>query len=70
LSSRFGLYTDKRERKLFLIDKGIQKGAVAKSYMTNGLLMTKIFAHFPYIRKPLLIQYMTLQPLQSEFHYI
>jgi hypothetical protein len=35
----------------------IQKGAVAKSFMTNGLLIyDKIFAHFliQYIRKPFL----------------
>jgi hypothetical protein len=33
------IYTDKKENKIFLIDKEIQKGAVAKSYMTNGLLI-------------------------------
>jgi hypothetical protein len=32
-------YTDKKENKIFLIFKEIQKGAVAKSYMTNGLLI-------------------------------
>jgi hypothetical protein len=31
-------YTDKNENKIFLIYKDIQKGSVAKSYMTNGLL--------------------------------
>jgi hypothetical protein len=32
---------------MFLIYKEIQKGAVAKSYLTNGLLIyDKIFAHF------------------------
>ncbi len=31
--------TDKKENKIFLIYKEIQKGAVAKSYMTNGLLI-------------------------------
>jgi hypothetical protein len=35
------LYTDKKENKIFLINKEIQGGAVAKSYMTNGLLMGK-----------------------------
>ncbi len=30
--------TDKKE-KIFLIYKEIQKGSVAKSYMTNGLLI-------------------------------
>ncbi len=34
-------------KKIFLINKEIQKGAVAKSYMTNGLLTYgQIFAHF------------------------
>jgi hypothetical protein len=33
------VYTDKKENKIFLIYKDIQKGAVAKSYMTNGLLI-------------------------------
>ena len=32
-------YTDKKENQIFLIYKEIQNGAVAKSYMTNGLLM-------------------------------
>jgi hypothetical protein len=36
-----------KEKKIFLINKEIQKGAVAKSYMTNGLLTYgQIFAHF------------------------
>ncbi len=34
-----GAYTDKKENKIFLLYKEIQKGAVAKSYMTNGLLI-------------------------------
>jgi hypothetical protein len=39
--------TDKKENQIFLINKEIQKGAVAKSYMTNGLLICgEIFAHF------------------------
>jgi hypothetical protein len=39
--------TDKKENQIFLIYKEIQNGAVAKSYMTNGLLIYgKIFAHF------------------------
>ncbi len=32
-------YTDKKEYKIFLIYKETQRGAVAKSYMTNGLLI-------------------------------
>jgi hypothetical protein len=30
-------HIDKKEKKIFLIYKEIQKGAVAKSYITNGL---------------------------------
>jgi hypothetical protein len=33
------LYTDKEGKQIFLIHKEIQKGAVAKSYMTNGFLI-------------------------------
>ncbi len=39
-------FTDKKENQIFLIYKEIQRGAVAKSYMTNGLLIYgEIFAH-------------------------
>ncbi len=39
--------TDKKENQMFLINKEIQNGAVAKSYMTNGLLIYgEIFSHF------------------------
>jgi hypothetical protein len=42
-----GWYTDKKENQIFLIYKEIQRGAVAKSYMTNGLLIYReILAHF------------------------
>jgi hypothetical protein len=30
------VYTDKKENKIFLINKDIQNGAVAKSYMRKG----------------------------------
>jgi hypothetical protein len=32
-------YTDKKENQIFLIYKETQNGAVAKSYMTNGLII-------------------------------
>jgi hypothetical protein len=32
-------YTDKKENEIFLIYRETQSGAVAKSYMTNGLLI-------------------------------
>jgi hypothetical protein len=39
--------TDKKEKLIFLIYQKIQNGAVAKSYMTNSLLIYgEIFAHF------------------------
>jgi hypothetical protein len=34
-----GGYTDKKEKKIFLICKEIQSGAVAKSYMRKGFLI-------------------------------
>jgi hypothetical protein len=41
------LYTDKKENQIFLIYREIKSGAVAKSYMTNGLLRYgEIFSHF------------------------
>ncbi len=36
---KFWKYIDKKENKIFLIYKEIQNGPVAKSYMTNGLLI-------------------------------
>ena len=60
-------YTDIKENQICLIYKEIQKGAVAKSYMTNGLLMGNICA-FPHILgSP--SSYMTLQLFHSEFPY-
>jgi hypothetical protein len=50
------LYTDKKENQIFLIYKEIQSGAVAKSYMTDGLLnMGKYLRISSYIRKPFLV---------------
>jgi hypothetical protein len=41
--------TDKKENQVFPIYKEIQSGAVAKSYMTYGLLIYgEIFTHFFY----------------------
>jgi hypothetical protein len=59
-------YTDKKENQIFPIYKEIQSGAVAKSYMTNGLLIYgEIFAHFLIycIRKPFLIYDFATAPL-------
>jgi hypothetical protein len=65
LLERKGRYTDKKE-KLFphILYKEIQKGAVAKSYMTNGpLIYDQIYAHFPYIRKPFFIYDLATAPI-------
>ncbi len=50
-------YTDQKENKIFLIYKEIQNGAVAKSYMTNGLLIHGEIQYlhiYSYFRKPFL----------------
>jgi hypothetical protein len=40
-------HTDKKENQIFLTYKEIQNAAVAKSYMTNSLLIYgEIFAYF------------------------
>jgi hypothetical protein len=59
-----------KRNQIFLIYKEIQNGAVAKAYMTNGLLIYgELFAHFLiYLGSP--SSYMTLQLLHSEFPYI
>ncbi len=63
----FRLITDKNENESFLINKKIQNGAVAKSYMTNdGLLiryMGKYLRISSYIRKPFLIYDFAIAPL-------
>jgi hypothetical protein len=41
------LCTDEKENQIFLIYREIQNGAVAKPYVTNGLLINgEIFANF------------------------
>jgi hypothetical protein len=49
---------------MFLIYKEIQNGAVAKSYMTDGLLIhAEIFAHFLIYKEALLIYDFATAPL-------
>jgi hypothetical protein len=51
----YAAYTDKKSQ-IFLICKEIQNGTVAKSYMTNGLLIYEEYLRISsYIRKPFLI---------------
>ncbi len=52
------LCTNKKEKKIFLIDKEILSGAVAKSYMRKGFLilyMRKCANISPYMRRPLVM---------------
>ncbi len=56
-------YTDKKENQIFLIYKEIRIGAVAKSYMTNGLLILNYLRISSYIRKPFLIYDFATAPL-------
>ncbi len=56
------MYTDKKENQIFPIYKNIQNGAVAKSYMTNGLL-GKYLRSSSYIRNPFLIYDFATAPL-------
>jgi hypothetical protein len=59
-------YTDRKENQIFLIYKEILNGAVAKSYMTNGLLtsyMEKYLRISSYIRTPFLIHDFATAPL-------
>jgi hypothetical protein len=58
--------TDKKENQIFLIYKEIQGVAVAKSFMTNGLLiqyMGKYLRISSYIRKPFPIYDFATAPL-------
>ncbi len=68
----YDLYTDKKEYQIFLIYKEILSGAVAKSYTRKGFLIYKeMRKYFPiYEEAVIVITYMTLQQLHSEFPYI
>jgi hypothetical protein len=59
-------FTDKKENQIFLIYKD---GAVAKSYIINGLLIKGNICAFPHILGSIgsPSSYMTLQLLHSEF---
>jgi hypothetical protein len=61
-------HTDKEENQIFLIYKEIPNGAVAKSYMTNGLLIVKYLHVSSYIRKPFLIDDFATAPLRILLH--
>ncbi len=49
-------HTDKKEKKIFLIYKEIQIGAVAKSYMRKGFVIyEEMRKYFPIYEEPLVI---------------
>ncbi len=53
-----------KEKKIFLIYKEIQNGAVAKSYMRKGfLLYEEMRKSFPNMRRPLVIYDFATAPL-------
>jgi hypothetical protein len=59
------VYTDKKEKKIFLIYREIQRGAVAKSYIRKGFLIyTKMRKYFPIysMRRPLVIYKAVSEP--------
>jgi hypothetical protein len=57
-------HTDNKETQIFLINKEIQSGAVAKSRMTNSLLIYgEIFAHFLIYWEPFLTYDLATAPL-------
>jgi hypothetical protein len=50
------VHSDKKENKIVLIQKEIQSGAAAKSYMTNSLLRDEEYLRISsYMRKPFFI---------------
>jgi hypothetical protein len=61
---KVSLFIDKIENLISLIYKEIQNGAVAKTYMTNGLLIYGEYLRISsYIRKPFLIYDFATAPL-------
>jgi hypothetical protein len=65
------LITLKKENKIFLIYKEIQRVAVANSYMTNGLLiycMRKYLRIYSYISKPFLIYDFATAPFRISLY--
>ncbi len=64
----FAVFTDKEEKKIFLIYKEIQMGVVVKSYMRKGLLIYEgMRKHLVIYEEAVSHTYMTLQPLPSGF---
>ncbi len=67
-SNTVWLYTDKKENQIFRTYKGIQSGAVAKSYMRKGFLIyEEMRKYFPYMRPLVIYDFVKVQLLHSEF---
>ncbi len=64
------LYTDKKEKKNFLIYKEIKMEAVAKSYMRKSFLIYEDMRKYLVIYEEAVVIYMSLQPLPSGLTYI
>jgi hypothetical protein len=63
---RAAIRNDKKEKKIFLIYREIQSGAVSKSYKRKGFLlycMRKCENISPYMRRPLVIYDFETAPL-------
>jgi hypothetical protein len=60
--------TDKKEKKIFLICKEIQRGAVAKSYIRKGFLIYEEIS--PYMRRPLVINDFVTAPFRISLYCI
>jgi hypothetical protein len=56
-------HTDKKENKMLLTCKEIQKRVVAKSYMANGLLIYDYIFYYFLIRKPFLLNDFATAPI-------
>ncbi len=62
-------YTDKKEKKIFLIYREIQMGAVAKSYMRKGFPIYEEMRKY-LARRPLFIYDFTTVPLWISLYSI
>jgi hypothetical protein len=62
ISAEYADHIDKKENQIFFIFKEIQKGLVAKSYMTSSY-MVKYLLISSYIRKPFFIYDFATDPI-------
>jgi hypothetical protein len=57
------LYTNKKEKKIFLMYKEIQMGAVAMSYMRRGFVIYEEMRKYLVMRRPLVIYDIATDPI-------